>query len=63
MLTGALLYILAAGAFGLIASVVMSRASDRSALWNMGFAVVLLLVLIAALYGVALLITSAATAR
>ena len=55
--------ILGACAFALLASVIMTRAANRSALWNMGFAVCLLLVLIAALYGVALLITNAAVHR
>ena len=50
-------------AFALLASIVMARAADRSALWNMGFAVFLLFVLIAALYGVALLITNAVVYR
>jgi hypothetical protein len=50
-------------AFAVLASVVMARAADRSALWNMGFAVVLLFVLIAALYAVALLITNDAVYR
>ena len=63
MITGAILYILAAAALGLIASVVMSRASNRSALWNMAFAVVLLLLLIVILYAVALVITNAAARR
>ena len=57
----ALLYIAGACVFALLASMVMTRAANRSALWNMGFAVVLLLVLIVVLYAVALLITTATT--
>jgi hypothetical protein len=47
-------------ALGVLASVVMTRASDRSALWNMVFAVVVLVGLILLLYAVAWLITSLA---
>lgn len=56
-------FILGVCAFALLASAVMARAADRSPLWNMGFAVCLLLILMAALYGVALLITNAAMPR
>jgi hypothetical protein len=41
----------------------MSRASSRSALWNMGFAIVLLIVLMGLLYGTALIITDIAVRR
>jgi hypothetical protein len=47
-------------ALGVLASVVMTRASDRSALWNMVFAVVVLVGLILLLYAVAWLTTSLA---
>ena len=56
MATAVLIVLLAMG-LGLLASVVMSRAADHSALWNMGFAVVLLVGLIVLLYVVARLIT------
>lgn len=62
MLT-ALALVAAAGCFGVLASIVMSRASNRSALWNMGFAIVMLIVLMALLYGVALIITGLAVRR
>lgn len=62
MLTAVVL-IAAACAFSVLASVVMTRASNRSALWNMGFAVVMLVVLMALLYGTALIITGIATRR
>ena len=56
MATALLIVALATG-LGLLASVVMSRAADHSALWNMGFAVVVLVALIVLLYVVARLIT------
>ena len=56
----ALVLIAAAGCFAVLASIVMSRASNRSALWNMGFASVMLIVLMGLLYGTALLITGIA---
>jgi len=59
----ALVLIAAAGCFGVLASIVMSRASNRSALWNMGFAIVLLIVLMWLLYGTALIITGIAVRR
>ena len=62
MLT-AFAFLAAACGFGVLASIVMSRASNRSALWNMGFAVVMLIVLIALLYGTAWIVTSIAVRR
>jgi hypothetical protein len=62
MLT-ALAMVAAACCFGVLASIVMSRASNRSALWNMGFAVLMLVVLIALLYGTALIVTGIAMRR
>jgi hypothetical protein len=56
MATAALIVALAT-ALALLASVVMIRASDRSALWNMGFAVVVLVGVIILLYALAWLIT------
>jgi uncharacterized membrane protein YdbT with pleckstrin-like domain len=56
----AALIVVLATALGLLASVVMTRASNRSALWNMGFAVVVLVGVILLLYAVAWLITSLA---
>ena len=56
----ALVLIAAAGCFAVLASIVMSRASNRSALWNMGFAIVMLIALIGLLYGTALIITGIA---
>ena len=56
MATAALIIVLAT-ALALLASVVMTRASDRSALWNMGYAVVVLVGLIMLLYALAWLIT------
>ena len=57
----AVVLIAAACCFGVLASIVMTRASNRSALWNMGFAIVLLIVLMALLYGTALIVTGLAT--
>ena len=56
MATAALIVALAT-ALALLASVVVTRASNRSALWNMGFAVVVLLGVIILLYALAWLIT------
>ena len=56
MATAVLIVVIFTG-LGLLASVVMSRAADHSALWNMGFAVVLLVGLIVLLYVLAWLIT------
>jgi len=56
MATAALIVVLAT-ALGLLASVVMTRASNHSALSNMGFAVVILFGLIILLYVLAHLIT------
>ena len=53
----AILLILGAGLLALVASVVMSRASSRSALWNMGFAAVLLVALIGLLLAIAFILT------
>jgi hypothetical protein len=53
----AILLILGAGLLALVASVVMSRASNRSALWNMGFAAVLLVALIGLLLAIAFILT------
>jgi hypothetical protein len=43
MLTSILIAIVVAGGFGLIASVVFSWASNRSAAWNLAFGSVLVL--------------------
>jgi hypothetical protein len=58
---GTLLLVAAAGClFGLIASVIMSWASDRSALWNMVIGGVLALAVLVSALGIAVLLTRAA---
>ena len=42
-LTDILIAVIAAAAFGLIASIVFSWASNRSAVWNIGFGAALVL--------------------
>lgn len=53
----AALIVVLATALGLLASVVMTRASNRSALWNMGFTVVVLVGVIILFYALAWLIS------
>jgi hypothetical protein len=58
---GTLLLVAAAGClFGLIASAVMSWASNRSAVWNMVFGGVLALAVLAGALIIAILLTRAA---
>ena len=53
----ALLLIVGAGLLALGVSVIMSRASNQSALWNMAFAAVLLIGMILVLVGAAFVLT------